>query len=267
MTLTRESDFFLQLGFVDKLKLCSQSRLSAVHEDRTTEGASSLDKPIEGYFEMVTPPVKSNDEKPPTTSDRSVESSRSANTVEPTPAESFFAREEVVVRKPAKSALSSLLASSNSSNPFSDLYSAISGRGVPAAASTTITIFFPRARAPAGKPMLLNVRKDATMEEVLGFALWNYWEEGWEPRLDEEPEKSEDLLSAVGWVMRIAEDDGEVDEDFPRASFASPISSSRLMSRPQRPTGLVGLQSLGLISMPCWKRLPLKVRTQYCIKS
>lgn len=61
MTLTRESDFFLQLGFVDKLKLSSQSRLSAVHEDRTTEGASSLDKPIEGYFEMVTPPVKSND--------------------------------------------------------------------------------------------------------------------------------------------------------------------------------------------------------------
>jgi hypothetical protein len=29
----------------------------------------------------------------------------------------------------------------------------------------------------------------------------------------------EERLSAVGWVMKIAEDDGEVDEDFPRKSF------------------------------------------------
>lgn len=129
-----------------------------------------------------------------------------------------------------KSALSSLLASSNSSNPFSDLYSAISGRGVPAAASTTITLFFPHARNPAGKPMTLNVRKDATMEEVLGFALWSYWEEGWEPRLDEGG-GDEDRLSAVGWVLRIAEDDGEVDEDFPRAlPFPQRKSSSLLMA-------------------------------------
>lgn len=213
--------------------------MSAAHEDQTTEGASSLDKRTDGYFEMVTPPVKTNDEKPLTTNNTSADSSRSA--MEATPAESFFAREEVVGRKPAKSALSSLLASSNSSNPFSDLYSAISGRGVPAAASTTITIFFPRARVPAGKPMQLNVRKDATMEEVLGFALWTYWEEGWEPRMDEEQEKLEDLLSAVGWVMRIAEEDGEVDEDFPRALSATSLPSSCLIyvTAPDR-TGRIG---------------------------
>jgi target of rapamycin complex 2 subunit MAPKAP1 len=82
-----------------------------------------------------------------------------------------------------------------------------------------VTVFFPFAREPAGEPMRLSVRKDATVEEVLGFALWSYWEAGWLPRLDEEDlNVLEESLSAVGWVMKIAEDDGEVDEDFPRKS-------------------------------------------------
>ena len=69
--------------------------------------------------------------------------------------------------------------------------------------------------------MDLNVRKDATVEEVIGFALWCYWEEGWLPKLDEGISGEDDpkwarKLSAVGWIMRIAEEDGEVDDDFPR---------------------------------------------------
>lgn len=71
--------------------------------------------------------------------------------------------------------------------------------------------------------MELNVRKDATVEEVIGFALWSYWEDGWLPKLDEgipdgeEGQTARDIrLSAVGWVMRLTEDDGEVDDDFPR---------------------------------------------------
>ena len=123
-----------------------------------------------------------------------------------------------VLRAGAKSALSSMMAASNTTNPFSDLYSAISGRGVSPAASMTATVFFPFAREPAGKPMALSVRKDATVEEVLGFALWSYWEAGWLPRLDEDPNAPEESLSAVGWVMKIAEDDGEVDDDFPSES-------------------------------------------------
>jgi len=129
--------------------------------------------------------------------------------------EDLFARQPLIPVRVGKSALSSLLAVSNSSNPFFDLYSAISGRGVPSTASTTITVFFPMARVPSAKPMMLNVRKDATVEEVLGFALWSYWEEGCEPRLDA-GDPSEESLNAVGWVLRIAEEDGEVDEDFPR---------------------------------------------------
>ena len=117
------------------------------------------------------------------------------------------------------------MAASNTTNPFSDLYSAISGRGVSPAASMVVTVFFPFAREPTGEPMRLRVRKDATVEEVLGFGLWSYWEAGWSPRLDDEDinsNTSEEKLTAVGWVMKIAEDDGEVDEDFPRKSSRFP---------------------------------------------
>lgn len=86
-----------------------------------------------------------------------------------------------------------------------------------------VNVFFPQARSPAGKPLELNVRKDASVEEVIGFALWSYWEEGWLPKLDEglgeDDPRRKAKLSAVGWVLRIAEEDGELDEDFPGAEL------------------------------------------------
>ncbi|KAI9510177.1 stress-activated map kinase interacting protein 1-domain-containing protein [Russula earlei] len=139
--------------------------------------------------------------------------------------EDLFARQKVPpVRAAARSALSSMMAASNTTNPFSDLYSSISGRGVSPAASMIVTVFYPFAREPAGEPMKLSVRKDATVEEVLGFALWSYWEAGWLSRLDEDPDAPEERLSAVGWVLKIAEDDGEVDEDFPPPNRETKIS-------------------------------------------
>lgn len=132
----------------------------------------------------------------------------------------LFVRKKVAPIKTVPSALSAMLASSGeSSNPFAETYASISGRGE--AASTNVQVYFPHAREPAGRAMDLNVRKDATVEEVVGFALWNYWEEGWLPKLDEglggdEDPKKAIRLSAVGWILRIAEDDGEVDDDFPR---------------------------------------------------
>jgi hypothetical protein len=135
--------------------------------------------------------------------------------------EDLFARQKVPPLRAVKSALSSMMAASNTTNPFSDLYSAISGRGVAPAGSMVVTVFFPFAREPAGESMRLSVRKDASVEEVLGFGLWSYWEAGWLPRLDDEDlnaNASEEKLGTVGWVLKIAEDDGEVDEDFPRKS-------------------------------------------------
>lgn len=132
-----------------------------------------------------------------------------------------FTRKPVAPLRTLKSALTAMLVSSGgSSNPFAEMYAAISGRGE--SASTNVQVYFPHARRPAGKAMNLNVRKDATVEEVVGFALWSYWEEQWEPGLDqglngEDDPRWETTLSAVGWIMRIAEEDGEVDDDFPRA--------------------------------------------------
>jgi len=136
------------------------------------------------------------------------------------PSEQFFAKRLVVPgsQHSKLSALSQALASTSgsSSNPFSETYAAISGRGE--SASVNIPVYFPRARNPAGKPLNLNVRRDSTIEEVLGFALWSYWEKGWLPTLSEGVTDERDpKLSAVGWILRLAEDDGEVDDDFPGA--------------------------------------------------
>jgi hypothetical protein len=118
-----------------------------------------------------------------------------------------------------KSALTAMLAkTSSSSNPFEEYYAAISGRAE--GESKMVAVYFPKATKPMGQVMDLNVRRDATVEEVLGHALYRYWEEEWLPKIDEGLEGEEDpkwstVCSAVGWVLRIAEEDGEVDEDFP----------------------------------------------------
>lgn len=141
--------------------------------------------------------------------------------VPPSPRAPTFTREPIL-RPPTESALSALLASQSpaSDNPFTTLYAAISGRAE--TASVALRVYFPHSPGHAGDPLELRVRKDATVEEVIGFRLWAYWDEGCEPRLDDGLDGDDDprravRLSAVGWCLRIVEDDGEVDEDFPGA--------------------------------------------------
>ncbi|KAJ6501260.1 stress-activated map kinase interacting protein 1-domain-containing protein [Mycena vulgaris] len=190
----------------------TRPRLSPVSEG-PTPGRSGP------YFEMLTPgpgssrtddaspqfpPRKS--EPPPRPRPHAASHSGSASVSSLTP-EMTFVRKKVapLPNRPQQSALTALLVSSGeSTNPFAELYAAVSGRGE--GASTNVQVYFPR--------------RDATVEEVIGFALWTYWEEGWLPKLDEgmenvEKEKLAMRLSAVGWIMRIAEEDGEVDDDFP----------------------------------------------------
>ncbi|RSH92261.1 hypothetical protein EHS25_008676 [Saitozyma podzolica] len=78
------------------------------------------------------------------------------------------------------------------SNPFASLYTSV---------------------AAPPSPISGKVRKDATVEEVTGFGLWKYWEEGREPLLS--AEESDVRWSTIGWGLRMVEEDGEVDEDFP----------------------------------------------------
>ncbi|KAK2459608.1 hypothetical protein APHAL10511_008363 [Amanita phalloides] len=129
-----------------------------------------------------------------------------------------FARKKVGSVTFTMSPLTAMMASSGSTNPFAELYAAVSGRGE--IAVTNVTVYFPHALESAGTPMALNVKKDATVEEVIGFALWTYWEEKWTPKLDEglsgeDDPKWDETLSTIRWVLRIAEIDGEVDDDFP----------------------------------------------------
>jgi hypothetical protein len=120
-----------------------------------------------------------------------------------------------------------LAKTSSSTNPFEEYYAAISGRAE--GQSKMVAVYFPKATKPKGQVMELNVRKDASIEEVLGHALYKYWEEGWLPKIDEGLEGEEDpkwstVCSAIGWILRIAEEDGEVDEDFPPPDRTGRIS-------------------------------------------
>ena len=136
----------------------------------------------------------------------------------------LFIHKKVLPIKSQQSALSRMLNGGKSSNPFTETYASVSGRSAPA--STVVSVYFPHAKRPAGKPMDLTISRDATVEEVIGFALWTYWEEGWLPKLDEglsgpSDPRWDDKVSACGWILRLAEDDGEVDDDFPRVFFSA----------------------------------------------
>ncbi|TBU24321.1 stress-activated map kinase interacting protein 1-domain-containing protein [Dichomitus squalens] len=208
------------------------SRLSPVREGKERERPSVSPERDEGQidamFEMLTPApstAANSQTRPPPGLLAIKPASSSARTPD-----GMFERKAVAPVRPAKSALSAMLAatsSSSSSNPFAELYSAVSGRAE--SESMVVRVFFPMAREPANRALELNVRKDATFEEVLGFALFTYWEDGWLPKIDEGLSGEEDpkwaiKCSAAGWVMRIAEEDGEVDEDFPPPDRTGKVS-------------------------------------------
>jgi len=95
-------------------------------------------------------------------------------------------------------------------NPFASLYaSAAALSNVP---SISLELYFPHSDNPS-QALITKVRKDATVEEVTGYGLYRYWEDALRPLL---AEQAEQRWSTVGWGLRIVEDDGEVDEDFPR---------------------------------------------------
>jgi hypothetical protein len=135
-----------------------------------------------------------------------------------------------------QSLLTSVLAAQSSSadNPFSELYASVAARGQD---TYSLCVYFPHSKTP-NKPMELTTQRDASVEEIIGFSLWNYWEERWKPDLDadcsDDDEKKKIRFSAVSWNLRIAEDDGEVDEDFP-CVFFSIISSLKLKDKSTGP--------------------------------
>lgn len=113
-----------------------------------------------------------------------------------------------------KSKLTELLTSKSkdptTENPFRCLYSLLSSKERNA---IKLKMYFPFSKEPK-KPINRSIRTDVCVEEVIGFGLWAYIEEDREPKLDE-IEGGKDLIETWAWSLRLVEDDGEVDEDFP----------------------------------------------------
>jgi hypothetical protein len=105
-------------------------------------------------------------------------------------------------------------------NPFARYASAPppQGSSVP---TLTLDIYFPFSKEST-KPLSVTVRKDVSVDELIGWALHQYLEEDRSPGLEEGHERGpnrgfdpEVWYSTIGWALRMVEDDGEVDEDFP----------------------------------------------------
>ncbi|TPX34094.1 hypothetical protein SeMB42_g07389 [Synchytrium endobioticum] len=94
----------------------------------------------------------------------------------------------------------------NTSNPFAEDYLSFSGKGDPD--SVKIKIYIP-FREDQSRPLIIKVKRDGTVEEVIGYILYEYINQSIIPSL---PER---LWDVVMWCLRIVEDDGSIDDDFP----------------------------------------------------
>ncbi|ORX47700.1 SIN1-domain-containing protein [Hesseltinella vesiculosa] len=106
-----------------------------------------------------------------------------------------------------QSALSALIAAkaSKAENPFS-AYSHASGKG--SSRPMTLCVYLPHTPTPF-KPESLVVRPDAIIDDVIGYILYDYVEQNRKPELQPE------LYDLAEWVLLIAEDDGEIEDDLP----------------------------------------------------
>jgi SAPK-interacting protein 1 (Sin1), middle CRIM domain len=104
---------------------------------------------------------------------------------------------------------------SQEENHLAELYAVFSGKGD--LKPLQLKIFRPTSE-DALRPVDVIVRQDATVAETIGFSLYRYWEEGRKPALKKEE------CDANVWTLRIMEDEGTVDDDFPALERNRPIS-------------------------------------------
>ncbi|KAJ3342646.1 hypothetical protein HDU93_001626 [Gonapodya sp. JEL0774] len=134
------------------------------------------------------------------------------------------------------SALSALIhESGGEENPFAE-YSKWSGLGSPT--PLTLLVFVPTTHPPHALTLVLD--RSATVEQAMGYALFVYCEEKRTPKLGEwkglgggaegEMDYESIFWGTEAWEMRIVEDGGEVDEDFPVAALAARRPTTRSVS-------------------------------------
>ncbi|KAF9197503.1 hypothetical protein BGZ49_002019, partial [Haplosporangium sp. Z 27] len=113
-----------------------------------------------------------------------------------------------LARTQPKSLLTALINQQDSKedNPFADEFLRVAGMGE--ANPANLKIYLPSSDKPKD-PMQVVVKREATIEDVIGYILYQYCHE------DRKPALSEELSSVVRWNLRIVEDDGEIDDDLP----------------------------------------------------
>ncbi|KAJ2758758.1 Component of a membrane-bound complex containing the Tor2p kinase, partial [Coemansia nantahalensis] len=119
---------------------------------------------------------------------------------------------------PKQSGLAALLATKMTvrQNPFSEEFGGVgsaAGEGSPVKLS--LFVQHGERRSPS---LTVRVRKTATVEQAIGFALYQYIEDECEPPLED------DAQDVVMWSLRIAMD-GEVDDDFPAFDRTLPVAN------------------------------------------
>ncbi|KAJ3396435.1 hypothetical protein HDU92_003057 [Lobulomyces angularis] len=113
-----------------------------------------------------------------------------------------------------KSALTSLINDKGTENPFANEYGFFCGKGD--ADAIILKIYIPYSDEPS-IPLKISVKRDAKVEECIGYALYEYFNEGRTPILEV------DLCDIACWNMRIMDDDGTIDDDFPALERARKI--------------------------------------------
>ncbi|XP_048822413.1 target of rapamycin complex 2 subunit MAPKAP1 isoform X3 [Lagopus muta] len=125
-------------------------------------------------------------------------------------------------------------------NPFNE-YSKFDGKGhVGTTATKKIDVYLPlHANQDKLQPMTVVTIANAKVHDLIGLICWQYTSEGREPKLNE---------NVSAYCLHIAEDDGEVDTDFPPLDSNEPIhkfgfSTLALVEKYSSP-GLAAKQSL-----------------------
>ncbi|QSL64743.1 hypothetical protein MERGE_002045 [Pneumocystis wakefieldiae] len=91
-------------------------------------------------------------------------------------------------------------------NPLADIFACFSGKGD--LSPLRLKIYRPSGKDPK-KSVSVVIKRIATVSDVIGFSLYCYIEQKMEPRLTSEQ------LNPNMWTLRIVEEDGELDHDFP----------------------------------------------------
>ncbi|TIB69294.1 hypothetical protein E3Q24_03396 [Wallemia mellicola] len=107
-------------------------------------------------------------------------------------------------------------------NPFRRLYAAMDASEI--GSSVKLSLYFPHSTKPK-EPIRVQIRKDATCEEVIGFGLYLFVEQREKDSKEMLGNNTDDIKwTPEGWNLRIVEEDGEVDEDFPALDRLRPVS-------------------------------------------